>query len=134
MSVYLGTVHQGTPFYEDFVDSMTEALGLPYGTAISLEDIQGITEFVKISYSSSSDLGGIDQRCPMMWDEFMDLCAPKDNQENYSTNIHPNNEDEENLPVPSETSECTNDDDEFDNFLEDDDDEFDNFDYLDDDE
>ena len=101
----------GTPYYEDFVDSMTEALGLKYGTAFTLDDIKGVTEFIKISYNSYSDLGGIEERCPLSWDEFMDLCAPQTVQQDSSTEDNPSEHNDEN-----DLEEY--DDEEYDDFLD----------------
>lgn len=61
---------EGTQFYDDFVDAMFESLG---NNKFSLSEIIGVTERIGISYRPHSDIGGIDERCPIDEDDYIHI-------------------------------------------------------------
>lgn len=60
----------GSKFYNEFVESMTDALYAEDG--FDIEDTIGVEEYVELSYKDYSDIGGFDSRYPVCYDDLLE--------------------------------------------------------------
>lgn len=54
-----------TPYFDDFVKAMEDALGVTQGKEIPIENIVGVKELIFIKYRSEDGLGNIAERKPL---------------------------------------------------------------------
>ena len=65
---------EGSQYYNNFVDSMAEALDK---NDFELDEVIGVTEYTTLSYDKS-DIGGFSERVPFEWDDFIVLTSQND--------------------------------------------------------
>ena len=68
---------EGTQYYDDFVDSMAEALEKE---DFEIDEVIGVTEYNTLSYDKG-DIGGFSRRCPCEWEDLIVETSPNDNKD-----------------------------------------------------
>lgn len=102
--------------YEDFVDSVSCVIDCDENGEFTTNDVIGIEEYVSLSYQSYSNIGGLDTRSPVFYD---DIADPRYINTSKQTEPEVNEQDAPKTQPTESKTDYTDDD--FDDFLDDDD-------------